>query len=265
MGNKRHKALNDEKLTSSLNTVLYVLLGCMFSGLSFISLSSMILSYCHWKICFSTLFRPDSFLSYFSVNHRSRKLVDLTWCGYQNKTLSMKFSVLMNIFQTEILHANVSLSTHWVHFIFPCFFVFNPLKPFRHLGHFRFTLNFSIKNCVVFVCFICCIFVLLPIKTDFLREYFTSKLFYHGTPVTEFAALTCQILVHRHRRRWGYTYIMSFLGLHSVHVLTLYTDKPHRFCFAWEGRCGTCNQMIFYIIMKLIVFFFLSLLWLPMD
>lgn len=177
MGNKRHKALNDEKLTSSLNTVLYVLLGCMFSGLSFISLSSMILSYCHWKICFSTLFRPDSFLSYFSVNHRSRKLVDLTWCGYQNKTLSMKFSVLMNIFQTEIFHANVSLSTHWVHFIFPCFFVFNPLKPFRHLGHFRFTLNFSIKNCVVFVCFICCIFVLLPSKDRFPQRVFHFQAF----------------------------------------------------------------------------------------
>lgn len=39
MGNKGHEALNDEKLTSSLNTEFYVLLGFMFSGLAFIPLA----------------------------------------------------------------------------------------------------------------------------------------------------------------------------------------------------------------------------------
>lgn len=39
MGIKGHEALNDEKLTSSLNTELYVLLGFTFSGLAFITLS----------------------------------------------------------------------------------------------------------------------------------------------------------------------------------------------------------------------------------
>lgn len=39
MGNKGHEALNDDKLTSSLNTALYVLLGFTFSGLAFIPLS----------------------------------------------------------------------------------------------------------------------------------------------------------------------------------------------------------------------------------
>lgn len=162
------------------------------------------------------------------------------------------------------------LPTEFILF-FPCFFVFNPSKPFWHLGHFRFPLNFSIKNCVVFVCFVCCIFVLLPSKDRFPQGVFNFQAFLSQDTCYWIAALTCQILVHRHQGKWGYTYIMgrrttlSFLGLHSVHVLTVYTDKPHRLFFAWEGRCGTCNQMIFHIIMKLSVNFFLSLLWLSMD
>lgn len=39
MGNKGHEALNDEKLTSSLNTEFYVLLGFTFCGLAFIPLA----------------------------------------------------------------------------------------------------------------------------------------------------------------------------------------------------------------------------------
>lgn len=71
---------------------------------------------------------------------------------------------------------------------------FHPLKPFRHLSDFRFTLKFNIKNCmllgVLFAVFLYC----YQVKTDFLREYLTSKHFLTWDTYYWIVTITCQIL-----------------------------------------------------------------------
>ena len=71
-----------------------------------------ILSYCHLKICLSILFWPDSLLICLSVIQRSRKPVELKLLGDHGKTFSVKFNILVHIFQIKHLQACIEISTH---------------------------------------------------------------------------------------------------------------------------------------------------------
>lgn len=125
-----------------------------------------ILSYCHLKISLSILFRLDSLLTSLSVNQKWRKSVRLKWP--EITVISFLWSLVFPCAYSKlsICRPVYKISNYWV---ILSQLVFYPLKPFRHLSDFRFTLKFNTKNCTYLV-FLFDIFLCYRVNTNFLRE-----------------------------------------------------------------------------------------------